>query len=125
RKARLEDNVDIEKLRSKALTVADLREMARLHLPRGIFEYVARGTDEDRAVSGNAQAFDEIQFVPRVVKNVSNVSPACNLLGKPSAAPLAVAPTGFASLLWLEGEIASARAAASAGVPFALSTGSI
>lgn len=117
--------MDIEKLRSKALTVADLREMARLHLPRGIFEYVARGTDEDRAVSGNAQAFDEIQFVPRVVKNVSNVSPACNLLGKPSAAPLAVAPTGFASLLWLEGEIASARAAASAGVPFALSTGSI
>jgi isopentenyl diphosphate isomerase/L-lactate dehydrogenase-like FMN-dependent dehydrogenase len=120
-----EDGLNIDDLRSKALAVADLRDMARSHLPRGIFEYVARGTDEDRAINGNARAFDEIEFVPRVVRNVSGATTACSLLGKPTAAPLAVAPTGFASLLWLDGEIASARAAAAAGVPFALSTGSI
>jgi isopentenyl diphosphate isomerase/L-lactate dehydrogenase-like FMN-dependent dehydrogenase len=117
--------LNIEALRSKALAISDLRDMARAHLPRGIYEYVARGTDEDRALAGNSSAFDEIQFVPRVVRNVSGVTPACTLLGLPSAAPLAIAPTGFASLLWLEGEIGSARAAAAAGVPFALSTGSI
>ncbi|CAO3436374.1 alpha-hydroxy acid oxidase [Azospirillum doebereinerae] len=115
----------IDKLRSKALAISDLRAMARSHLPRGIFDYVARGTDEDRAVSGNAQAFDEIAFAPRVVRDVSGVSAACTLFGKPSAAPLVVAPTGFAGLLWRDGEIAAARAAAAAGVPYTLSTGSI
>ena len=112
-------------LRSTALAISDLRDVAQRHLPRGIFEYVARGTDEDRAVSRNAQAFDEVLLQPRVVRDVSGTSPAMNLLGLPSAAPIAIAPTGFASLLWLDGEVASARAAAAAGVPFTLSTGSI
>jgi L-lactate dehydrogenase (cytochrome)/(S)-mandelate dehydrogenase len=117
--------MNIEKLRSTALSISDLREMAKRHLPRGIFEYVARGTDEDRALTGNVRAFDEIELLPRVVRDVSEASTSCTLLGKPSAAPIAVSPTGFASLLWLDGEVGSARAAAKAGVPFALSTGSI
>lgn len=117
--------MDIETLRTKALAISDLREIARSHLPRGIFEYVARGIDEDRALAGNARGFDEIELVPRVVRDVSGASAACTLFGLPSAAPVVVSPTGFASLLWLDGEIGSARAAAKAGVPFALSTGSI
>jgi len=117
--------MNIEKLRTTALSVSDLRDMAKAHLPRGIFEYVARGTDDDRAVAGNARAYDEIEIVPRVVRDVSAATTACTLLGQPSAAPVAVAPTGFASLLWLDGEVGSARAAAKAGIPFALSTGSI
>lgn len=117
--------MNIERLRSRALTISDLREMARAHLPRGIFEYVARGTDDDIGLADNARAFDELRFLPRVVRDVSGAAPGCELLGGPSAAPLAIAPTGFAGLLWLEGEIASARAAAAAGIPYALSTGSI
>ena len=117
--------MSIEKLRTTALSIADLREMARKHLPRGIFEYVARGIDEDRSLAGNARAFDEIDLLPRVVRDVSGANTSCELFGKPSAAPIAVSPTGFASLLWLDGEIGSARAAARAGIPFVLSTGSI
>lgn len=117
--------MSIEKLRTKALSIADLREMAREHLPRGIFEYVARGIDEDRSLAGNSRAFDEIDLVPRVVRDVSASDTSCTLFGQPCAAPVAVSPTGFASLLWLDGEVGSARAAARAGVPFALSTGSI
>ncbi|MDQ6436970.1 alpha-hydroxy acid oxidase [Mesorhizobium sp. LHD-90] len=117
--------MDIERLRTKALSISDLRELAKRHLPRGIFEYVARGTDEDRALDGNARAFDEIEICPRVVQDVSGATAQCSILGKPSAAPLAISPTGFASLLWLDGEIGSAKAAAAAGIPFALSTGSI
>ncbi|TPQ49303.1 hypothetical protein C2U72_19190, partial [Prosthecomicrobium hirschii] len=112
-------------LRTQALSIDDLKALARAHLPRGIFEYVARGTDEDRALTGNAAAFDEIQIVPRVVRDVSKVTTACTLFGRPSTAPLAIAPTGFGGLLWLDGEIAQARAAAAAGIPFALSAGSI
>ena len=117
--------MSIEKLRANALSIADLREMARAHLPRGIFEYVARGSDEDRSLIGNARAFDEIDLVPRVVRDVSEPDTSCQLFGQPCAAPIAVSPTGFASLLWLDGEVGSARAASRAGIPFALSTGSI
>lgn len=115
----------IDKLRASALSIADLKEMARENLPRGIFEYVARGIDEDRSLRANSNAFDEIDLVPRVVRDVSSPSTSCQLFGHPAAAPIAVSPTGFASLLWLDGEIGSARAASRAGVPFALSTGSI
>lgn len=115
----------LERLRQKALAVSDLRAMAKANLPRGIFEYVARGTDEDIALRGNAAAFDALAFQPRVARDVSAVSTACDLFGRASAMPLAVAPTGFASLMWRDGEIASARAAEKAGIPFALSTGSI
>lgn len=115
----------IERLRRKALAVSDLRAMARANLPRGIFEYVARGTDDDLALRGNAAAFDAIGIQPRVARDVSAVSTGCRFFGQDSAMPLAVAPTGFASLMWRDGEIASARAAEAAGIPFALSTGSI
>lgn len=117
--------MELEKLRGQALTLGDLRDMAKRHLPRGIYEYVARGTDDDLALRGNISAFDEINIVPRVVRDVSQVSIACDFFGQASKAPFAVAPTGFASLMWHEGEIASAKAAAKAGIPFALSTGSI
>lgn len=115
----------IEDLRSRALALSDLREMARRHLPKGIFEYVARGTDEDLALNGNTAAFDQLQFAPRVARDVSKISTTCEFFGQASTMPFAVAPTGFASLMWHDGEIASARAAAKAGIPFALSTGSI
>lgn len=117
--------MELDKLRNRALAVSDLQDMARRHLPKGIYEYVARGTDNDLALKGNTAAFDEINIAPRVVRDVSDVSVACNFFGQVSAAPIAVAPTGFASLMWHDGEIASARAAAKAGIPFALSTGSI
>lgn len=115
----------LERLRQRALAISDLRDMAKKNLPRGIFEYVARGTDDDLALRANSAAFDELTFQPRVARDVSAVSTACSYFGHGSSMPLAVAPTGFASLMWRDGELASARAAAAAGIPFALSTGSI
>lgn len=109
----------------RAHNIADLRELAQKKLPRGLFEFVDRGTEDDRAVRNNRSAFGHYEFVPRVLADVSRRSIATKLLGESSSMPLAIAPTGAAGLLWFEGEIAVARAAKKAGIPFTLSTASI
>jgi isopentenyl diphosphate isomerase/L-lactate dehydrogenase-like FMN-dependent dehydrogenase len=72
----------------------------------------------------NRAAFERITFRPRVLRAVQSVDTTAEMLGKPSAMPLALAPTGAAGLLWYKGDLALARAAASAGVPFTISSAS-
>ncbi len=108
-----------------ALNIADLRRIARRRLPRGIFEFVDRGAEDDVAIRANRDAFGAWSLRPRVLRDVSARTPATTLFGRPMSAPFAVAPTGAAGLLWHEGEVALARAAAAAGVPFTLSTASL
>ena len=110
---------------SSVFNYHDLREAARKRLPRGVFDYVDRGTEDELALVNNRAAFDRIGMKPKVLVDVSSRSMACTLFGKPSAMPLAIAPTGAAGLLCHNGEVAIARAAARAGIPFSLSTYSI
>ncbi len=110
---------------STAFNIDDLREAARRILPRGVFEYVDRGTEDELAVRNNRLAFERIALKPRVLQDVSQRSMATELFGVASAMPLAIAPTGAAGLLCYLGEVQIARAAAKAGIPFTLSTYSI
>ena len=110
---------------AQAFNIADLREAARKRLPRGLFEFVARGTENEVALARNRAAFDAIAMRPRVLVDVSKRTTASSFFGHASTMPIAVAPTGAAGLLWFDGEIAVARAAAAAGIPFTLSTASI
>lgn len=110
---------------STAFNIDDLREAARRRLPRGLFEFVDRGTEDDLAVRNNRTAFERIALRPRVLVDVSKRSQSINLFGAPSSQPLIVAPTGAAGLLCYQGEVEVARAAAKAGLPFTLSTYSI
>lgn len=110
---------------SSVFNIGDLRDMARARLPRGLFEFVDRGTEDDLAVRNNRAAFERIALKPRVLVDVSQRSQSVDLFGRRSSLPLAVAPAGAAGLLCYEGEVAVARAAAKAGVPFTLSTYSI
>ena len=109
----------------EALNIDDLRRLAQRKLPRGLFEFVDRGTEDDHALRAIRSAFDAIHFRPHVLADVSRRNAASSFFSKPSAMPLAIAPTGAAGLLHFDGEIALARAAARAGVPFTLSTASI
>lgn len=104
--------------------IADLREKARRRLPLGIWEYVERGVEDECGLARNRAGFDTITFRPRVLRNVEQVDASTSMLGTPSAFPLAVAPTGAAGLLWYEGDLALARAAARAGVPFTICSAS-
>jgi len=91
-------------------------------LPRFCAEYLEGGAEDERALAANRAAFDDYTLRPRVLRDVSSRSLARTVLGETWALPFAVAPTGFNGLLWPQGDLALARAAASAGIPFVQST---
>jgi len=107
-----------------ALNIADLRELARRRLPKGVFEYVDRGAENEVALDENIAALRRVKLLPRALVDVSKRDTSIELFGQKLAMPLAIAPTGSAALLWYEGEQALARAAGSAGIPFTVSGGS-
>ncbi len=108
-----------------AYDVNDLRELARKRLPKGIFEFMDRGNGDEVAMANNRAAFERVKLSPHVLVDTSKRSLAIELFGRRQNMPLAIAPTGSAGLTWYEGEIALARAAKAAGIPFTLATGSM
>src|SRR5690606_37770452 len=72
----------------------------------------------------NRAAFDQVTFRPRVLRGVHRIDTGAAIFGRPAALPLALAPTGAAGLLWFEGDLALARAAAAADLPFTISSAS-
>ena len=108
-----------------AYNIFDLRDQAQRRVPKGLFEFVDRGTEDEVALRNNRAVFDRIKFKPRTLVDVSRRSQEITLLGQKQPMPIAVAPTGMAGLMWYKGEIALARAARAAGIPFTLATGSL
>jgi isopentenyl diphosphate isomerase/L-lactate dehydrogenase-like FMN-dependent dehydrogenase len=101
-----------------------LRETAREHLPRDVYDYVAGGAGREDTVRANRAAFDRYRIVPRVLRDISERDLSTMLLGKELTAPVGLAPVGGHAAYHQEGELAAARAAADLGVPFTLATGS-
>jgi L-lactate dehydrogenase (cytochrome) len=106
-------------------SIADLREAARRRVPRAIFEYADRGSYDELTLRRNRADLEALQFRPRVMIDLSELSIATTVLGEPWAMPVAIAPTGLTGLFHRNGEICGALAAQQFGVPFALSTMSI
>jgi isopentenyl diphosphate isomerase/L-lactate dehydrogenase-like FMN-dependent dehydrogenase len=104
--------------------ISDLRERARRRLPLGIWEYAERGVEDECGMARNRAAFEAITFRPRVLRGVHRVDASTEVFGQQVPFPLAVAPTGAAGLMWHKGDAALARAAATAGVPFIISSAS-
>jgi L-lactate dehydrogenase (cytochrome) len=107
---------------ARGVSVADLRTMARRRLPQGVFDYVDGGAEDERTLAANVEAYARTTFRPRVLRDVGVVDPSTTLLGRPLPLPLVLAPTGFTRIVDPEGELAVARAAADAGLPYTLST---
>jgi L-lactate dehydrogenase (cytochrome) len=105
-----------------AHTIADLRRIARRRVPRGVFDYVDGGAEEEVSLRRSREAFARVEFHPHVLRDVARVSTGTTVLGTPAALPLVFAPTGFTRLMHHDGEWAVARAAEQAGIPYALST---
>jgi len=105
--------------------LADMREAARRHLPRALFEFVDRGAERDLALAENMAAFERIKLRQRVMVDLSRRDMGTELFGKRIPLPVVIAPTGIAGLCWYQGELALARAAAEAGIPFTLTANSI
>jgi L-lactate dehydrogenase (cytochrome)/(S)-mandelate dehydrogenase len=94
-------------------------------VPKGLFEFVDRGTEDEVSLRNNRAVFERIRLKPRTLVDVSKRTQEVTLFGKKHRMPIVIAPTGTAGLMWYEGEIALARAAAEAGIPFTLATGSM
>src|SRR3954447_19096119 len=112
----------VERRLRRAASVADLRRIAKRRLPGGVFDYIDGAAEDERTLRANESAFASVGFRPRVLRGVEKVSIGSTLFGRPLAYPLVRAPTGFTRIADPEGELAVARAAARAGLPYTLST---
>lgn len=105
-----------------ALTIEDLRTIARRRTPKAAFDYTDGAAEDEISLARARQAFRDIEFHPAVLRDVTAVTTGRDVLGAPVALPFGIAPTGFTRLMQTEGELAGAAAAAAAGIPFTLST---
>lgn len=115
--------LDAKKRRlSAALTIEDLRTIAKRRTPKAAFDYTEGAAEGELSLARARQAFQDIEFHPSILRDVSTVDTSCEIWGGPSAMPFGIAPTGFTRLMQTEGEVAGAGAAGAAGIPFTLST---
>ena len=105
-----------------ALTIHDLRLVAKRRTPRAAFDYTDGAAEAELSLHRARQAFEDIEFHPGILRDVSNADTTTTVLGGTSAMPFGIAPTGFTRLMQTEGETAGAGAAGAAGIPFTLST---
>jgi L-lactate dehydrogenase (cytochrome) len=112
----------VERRLARAASVEDLRRLARRRLPGGVFDYIDGGAEDERTLAANRAAFAAVGFRPRVLRGIESVDLGSTLLGRPLAYPLVLAPTGFTRIADPDGELAVARAAQRAGLPYTLST---
>ena len=106
----------------EALTIEDLRTIAKRRTPKPAFDYTDGSAEAELSLTRARQAFRDIEFHPAILRDVSKVSTGWDVLGAPVALPFGIAPTGFTRMMHAEGEIAGATAAGAAGIPFSLST---
>lgn len=105
-----------------ARTSADLERLAARRTPKAVVDYVRGAAERETAMARSTEAFDRVVFRPRVLRDVSTIDASTTILGAPAALPLVLGPTGFTRMMHAAGEPAVGRAAARAGVPYALST---
>ncbi len=107
---------------ANALTIADLRAVARRTTPKAAFDYTDGAAERELSLARARQAFQDVELRPAVLRDVSKVDLGRDVLGRRSELPFGIAPTGFTRLMHTEGEIAGATAAGDAGIPYTLST---
>lgn len=105
-----------------AISIAELRALARRRIPRLAFDYIDGGAEDEGALAGNTAAFDALRLVPRAGVDVSRRDLSAELFGRRWAMPLGIAPTGLSDVAGHGTDLAIARAAADAAIPYILST---
>lgn len=108
-----------ERLSRRCYSVEDMRKLAAKRLPGSIFDYIEGGGEDEVSLRRNRSSFDDWSFLPKW-GSVENLDLSSTLLGGPVSMPLTLAPTGGTRLFHPDGEIAVARAALAARVPYGL-----
>ena len=112
----------VQRKLNRSANVEDMRRIARRRLPRGVFDYIDGGAEDERTLAANQDAFAAVTYRPRVLRGLEKVETGSTILGRRLAFPLVLAPTGFTRIADPAGELAVARAAQRAQLPYTLST---
>lgn len=112
----------VARLQQRCVTVEDWQRAAWRRWPRSIRGYVEGGAEAELTVARNRESYESRRLLPASLRDVASVDTRTTLLGQESSMPMALAPTGYTRMMHPEGEVAVARAAAAAGVPYTLST---
>jgi len=107
---------------TRALTIYDLRDIAKRRTPQAPFDYTDGGADSESSLTRARSIFERVEFQPRILRDVSVVDTSVKMLGQTMSMPIGIAPTGFTRMMQTEGEYAGATAARDAGIPYTLST---
>jgi 4-hydroxymandelate oxidase len=113
---------ELDRRLADIVALGDLEPLARQAMDPGAFDYVAGGAWDEIDLAENEAAWRRRRLRPRVLVDVSRIDPSTTMLGETTSMPLAIAPMAAEGLAHPDAEIAVARAAAAAGVPFILST---
>ncbi len=107
---------------SRCASVADIRTLARRRVPRSVFDYTDGAAGDESGLHLARRMFAEVEFVPRVLQDVSSVDLSTDLFGVDVSMPLVLGPTGFTRMMNYQGEPAVAAVAARERIPYGLST---
>jgi isopentenyl diphosphate isomerase/L-lactate dehydrogenase-like FMN-dependent dehydrogenase len=104
-----------------ALTIADLRRIARRKVPRAVFDFIDGGAEDEITLRENRAAFERLRLLPLMLADVHEVNLGVTVAGQRLTAPIILAPTGLCGMARPRGEVSVARAASRAGIPFVVS----
>ena len=107
---------------SRAVTISQLRSIGKAKTPRAVFDYTDGAAGEELSYGRAYEAYRQLEFHPRVLRDVSTVDTSITIFGTSSALPFIFSPTGFTRMMHYHGETAVAKVAAEFGIPYTLST---
>ena len=107
---------------SRAVTISQLRSIGKAKTPRAVFDYTDGAAGEELSYGRAYEAYRQLEFHPRVLRDVSTVDTSITIFGASSALPFIFSPTGFTRMMHYHGETAVAKVAAEFGIPYTLST---
>jgi (S)-mandelate dehydrogenase len=105
-----------------AHSIEDLRLAAQRRLPRALYDFFDGGAEDEMTLRANRQAFQDLRFRPQVLRNVSVIDTQREVFGRIIAMPMATAPTGALGYGYPGADVAVAKAAVAAGIPYILSS---
>ena len=106
-------------------STTDYREAARRRLPPFLFHYIDGGAYAEQTMRRNQEDLQDLALKQRVLKGVGQVDLSTRVFGEDFALPVALAPVGLTGMYARRGEVQAAKAAASRGIPFTMSSVSV
>jgi L-lactate dehydrogenase (cytochrome) len=107
---------------ARCYSIEDVARRARRRLPLGARAYLETGSEGEYTLHRNRAAFGQLEFLPQQPRDVSQVDTSTTVLGQRIPLPIALSPIGAPRMFHHEGELAVARAARRAGLPYGIST---